>query len=357
MTISWLTSFSDHQDQVFYREKEGKEWLSGKGVHRPIIDGLPYLVHRVELSNLTPSKEYLFRIGYGDKEELFRTLPNRLEKDLHFVVGGDVYQSSLSQMQKMDQVVASLDPAFVVIGGDLAYAEDNSSRFSWLFSTDKKGRWIEFLKALSEDLVTKEGRKIPFIALVGNHDVRDGFSDHPQNGALYSVFFPFPGEQGYQALDFGNYLSLICLDSGHMHPIQGRQTKWLQETLEAKKEIPYRFAIYHVPAFPSVRPFNDRHCLAVRSNWTPLFEKYGLTAAFEHHDHAYKRTRSLHGVLYLGDGGWGVLKPRIPATPRKRPYLATSFSKRHVIHVTLKKSSCHFEAVDEEGRVFDATSK
>ena len=41
----------------------------------------------------------------------------------------------------------------------------------------------------------------------------------------------------------------------------------------------------------------------------PLFDNYHLTAAFEHHDHAFKRTHLLRanqtdpgGTLYLGDG-------------------------------------------------------
>lgn len=43
----------------------------------------------------------------------------------------------------------------------------------------------------------------------------------------------------------------------------------------------------------------------------PLFEEYELTAAFENHDHTYKRTHRIRdgwwiprGVLYLGDGAW-----------------------------------------------------
>jgi hypothetical protein len=44
----------------------------------------------------------------------------------------------------------------------------------------------------------------------------------------------------------------------------------------------------------------------------PLFERYGVKLAFEHHNHAFKRTYALlneqidaSGIVYIGDGAWG----------------------------------------------------
>jgi hypothetical protein len=80
----------------------------------------------------------------------------------------------------------------------------------------------------------------------------------------------------------------------------------------------------------------------IRQHWVPLFERFGLNVAFEHHEHAYKRTHLLlqgsphpAGILYLGDGSWGVEKPRKPKSPSERPYLAKSASTRHFILVEL----------------------
>ena len=69
-----------------------------------------------------------------------------------------------------------------------------------------------------------------------------------------------------------------------------------------------------------------------REHWLPLFDEYGVTAAFEHHWHVMKVTKPLRnnevslffldldgwtrlmtakqvhegGTVYFGDGGWGA---------------------------------------------------
>ncbi|NIP84525.1 MAG: metallophosphoesterase, partial [Planctomycetales bacterium] len=138
-------------------------------------------------------------------------------------------------------------------------------------------------------------------------------------------------------LDFGDYLSLWLLDSDHALPVAGAQTEWLAAALAAHDSRPHRFACYHKPAYGTAKPSSE----AVRQHWVPLFEKYKLTAAFENDHHTYKRTHPLRqnkidhqqGVLYLGDGAWGVGTREV-----KNPdawYLAHAESRRHLILVTL----------------------
>ena len=50
----------------------------------------------------------------------------------------------------------------------------------------------------------------------------------------------------------------------------------------------------------------------MRKHWSPLFDKYGLDAAFENDHHIYKRSNLIKGgkvdpsgTLYIGDGAWG----------------------------------------------------
>jgi hypothetical protein len=96
-----------------------------------------------------------------------------------------------------------------------------------------------------------------------------------------------------------------------------------------------------------------------RKYWVPLFDRYGVDVSLEHHDHTYKRTyrltageRDPQGVLYMGDGAWGMA-PRTVVTPEERSYLRKSISSRHVIRVTLDGEGQKFLAVDEQGRVID----
>jgi hypothetical protein len=118
--------------------------------------------------------------------------------------------------------------------------------------------------------------------------------------------------------------------------------------------------VYHVPAYPSVRRFSDSRSEAIRAQWTPLFDRHGVDVAFEHHDHAYKRTplinngrASAEGVLYLGDGGWGV-PVRGVHRAQYTWYLQRAESVNNVIVTTIHGADRAHTALDPEGGVIDA---
>jgi hypothetical protein len=171
------------------------------------------------------------------------------------------------------------------------------------------------------------------------------------------------------ALDFGDYLSLVLLDSGHNASIGGEQTSWLEKTLKARADHPNVFSIYHVPSYPSYRKMDATPASAgapaqagtgseSRHHWCPLFDKYRVPVALEHHDHTFKRTKPLldgmadkNGVLYLGDGSWGRL--RTPNPPEQMPYMALTHRDYHLsLHRIQGEERFHL-ALDEFGRVMD----
>jgi hypothetical protein len=358
MTIQWITSPQEKQSIVVYRpRKENLEWLKATGESFTFPQASNYLIHRVELKNLQPDREYTFKVLPYKDEYHFLTAPLKLEKELRFIVGGDMYHDDMKFMETTCLKAAQTRPAFALIGGDIAYAVDSMNS-----PIQKVERWIEWIKVWHAAMVTPEGNLIPVIAAIGNHDLIGQYDQTPAQAAVFSALFPMPGKRIYNVLDFNSYLSIFFLDSGHANPIAGQQTDWLCNGLEKRKHILHRFAIYHVPAYPSVRHFQTKQSAAIRHSWVPLFEKGGIHVAFEHHDHAYKRTHPLlknrihpQGVVYLGDGGWGVEKPRKIRT--KRPYLAKFISVRHFIAVSLTSSQQNFKCMNDQGQTLDEYTK
>jgi hypothetical protein len=176
---------------------------------------------------------------------------------------------------------------------------------------------------------------------------------------MFYALFAFPEGSPYRAFDFGDYLSLICLDTGHSFPIDGPQRAWLEEALSSREGFSYKFAVYHVGAYPSVYPYNGRVPTLIRKEWVPLFDRYGVKLAFENHNHAYKRTYPLKGgkidpdgVQYLGDGCWGVT-PRKPKTTEEYWYLAKAAQINCFWLVTLDQEGCHVKSIDREGKTIE----
>jgi acid phosphatase type 7 len=360
MTIDWHVLPEDSgRRQVRY-------WPDGQTERRiatAAVKPFPFstrLIHRVELTGLEPDTTYLFDFGEDSRLFRFRTMPREASKPLHFLVGGDV-RHTMDMMVQTNKEAHRHNPAFIAWGGDLAYANGRP---------DLLYRWYEWFEAMKATLIAGDGRVIPVIVAIGNHEVRQGYySQHDgfeptdvwrrEIAPYFYELFAFPGQPGYAALDFGDYMSWIILDTAHTNPIEGRQVEWLTRALTERRHVTHVFPMYHVPAYPSVRGFMEVFPRQVRENIVPVLEAHGVRTAFENHDHTYKRTRPIRagtvsndGIVYLGDGAWGVAT-REPRTPEQEWYLAKSRGVRHFIVGTIEKDRQIFRVFDENGRWFD----
>jgi hypothetical protein len=371
MTVNWITPLNQKSDHIEYRQANGENWSQMTGFHSALPANAPYLLHRVELTDLQPKTIYQFRFGKENVVYKFQTMPDSLEHAIRFVAGGDMYHDSLETLRITNQVAAKTDPLFVLVGGDIAYASSKFMDFlpRWIHPYFEKlmgqkfDRWLEWLIAWKEDMVTSEGCLIPMLPAIGNHDTVGRFDQTPEQAPFFYSLFPMPGKPGYNVVDFADYMSIFLLDSGHTNPVGGRQAQWLATAMQQRQNISHKFALYHVPAYPSVHRETKEIGAQIRKYWIPSFDAYHLTAAFENHEHAYKRTHPLlggavavDGVIYMGDGGWGVDKPRQPRRLNEKWYLAKAAAARHFLVVDVEKDKQTVKAVDYKGNVIDSYS-
>lgn len=349
MIVHWLTSSRKPTDTIRYCPKRsGTAWKEAFGTHLAVPQNHPYVLHRVELKNLEPNTIYQFKLGNSKTLYRFCTMPKDLSKPVRFVVGGDIYHGSESRLSKMNKRAAKANPRFAILGGDIAYAAPHKKKE---FSEDFD-RWLCFFTHWMAEMKDKNGCLIPLLAAIGNHEVKGDFNSTPKEAPFYYAFF----ERTSYDLQMGKYAYFVFLDSDHTQSVKGRQSDWLQKALKSHKSITHRFATYHVGAYPSTGSFDGRVRRHVRKHWVPLFEKYKVNACFESHDHAYKRTHALlkgkphpEGVVYFGDGSWGVE----PRTPKTRAYLAKAKASQQVLVVELSEHSRSFQAIDPGGKTLD----
>jgi hypothetical protein len=354
MTVQWHTRESDPLSKVAYRKVGEREWGVKEGVYAK-LQVADRLVHTVELDELEPDAEYQFYLVGRKGEHRFRTLPEFLTRPVKFVVGGDAYVD-LSTLRRMNQQIAARSPDFVVVGGDIAYTIGRKVAFKgegW-----ELDRWRTFLKEWRSQMVTPEGLLIPILVVVGNHDIKaTALNQREEHFLFYELFAMEEKGRSYRIFDAGNYLSLFLLDSGHSYTISGQQTQWLRETLSARENTPYKMAVYHIAGYPSVYPYLGSVPTEIRAQWAPLFERYHLNVAFEHHNHAYKRSHPIkadridpEGVVYMGDGSWGAA----PRKPKKLWYLDCVARTNAVCLVTLNGEKSTVEAFSLQGKVIDS---
>jgi hypothetical protein len=351
MTVQWIGAIGETADtKVSYAALKGGLWEAQPSTVKPYpLTDLK--IFRAELTGLTPGTDYQFRIGKHSPVYRFRTMPAKATNTIHFISGGDCGVNAHTIANNVQ--AARQDPMFAIIGGDLGYDNGRSVEIS-----------LAFVRNYSKHMIGRDGRLIPLVAGIGNHEV-DGGYNKPRAKApfFYALFDGLYPESGFATLDFGEYLSLVLLDTGHTSAIGGAQADWLEKTLKARAEHPNVIVINHVPAYPSYRRMEAVKGKAGtgegnRQHWVPLFEKYRVPVVLEHHDHTFKRTKPLldgladdNGVLYLGDGSWGRL--RSPRDPEQLAYLAASSREYHLsLHRIQGEERFHL-AFDEHGKVMD----
>lgn len=360
ITIDWHSNEMEIETLKF-RKKGSEKWMDFESTVLPY----PFsdrLVHRVGIQGLEAATAYEIQFNSLDSIFYFRTLPSTLnETSLKIAIGGDSMHQK-EWLETSNKIAASYEPDFVIIGGDMAYENGLAQNLQRIYD------WFD---AYTKTLVTEDNRILPCIVAIGNHEVVGGYYNKYEGyeqtdeyryrlAPYFYSLFAFPGQPGYNVLDIGDYLSLIILDTEHSNPVLGEQTKWLEKTLEERKEVLHKIPIYHVPAYPSVRDYEGFTQSLVRENWPPIFEANGVRIAFENHDHAYKRTFPLKnmqldqsGIVYVGDGAWGV-EPRDIHSVFDTWYLKKAQKTRAFTILTLEGREFSLISIDGEGKVIDS---
>jgi hypothetical protein len=318
-------------------------------------EGVDRSVHVVELTDLEPGTSYHFVVGdplSGFREERrFRTLRDDASP-IRFVVGGDMGTGLMPRM--ISARAAAQNPDFALLGGDISYASGRLDRYP---------KWPAWFADWEATMRTPDGHLIPMVVAVGNHETNRLPRSEPaaKRAPFYTLFFhQHPEGQSYFLRRFGAQVALWVLDSGHLAGFSGAQEAWLERSLREHRDNRFRFALYHVSLYPSHRPYDGRGPLAGRQHWVPHFDAFGLTAAFEHHEHLLKRSHPLRegavvadsqGTLYLGDGCWGKSHVREPVG--ERWYLAKALRRRHVWSVSVSGDEVRYTALGAAGQVYD----
>lgn len=351
ITAQWI-GVENASATVRVAPRAGDEWRTAKVELKP-WPKTELKVHRAEFTGLTPGTEYVLQLGTGPESYRFRTMPAKATDTFQWVSGGDCGTNAHAVANNV--LAAKQEPHFALISGDLGYDNGTSAKTAF-----------QFVQNYAKHMVDPKGRLIPLVTCLGNHEVRGGYNGKREDATFYFPLFDgLYKDTTYNTLDFGDYLSLVLLDTGHVSKIGGEQADWLDGALREREGRPHLFVTNHVPAYPSYRApegglLNGKFGTgeANRLHWCPLFERYGADVVLEHHDHAFKRTHPLkgglrdkYGVPYLGDGSWGQL--RAPVAPEKRPYLAAVAKAYHMTVHRLEGESRYHVALEESGRVAD----
>jgi len=221
--------------------------------------------------------------------------------DTRFTDPKNTDASNPSVRQSLVQAIAEAHPAFISIGGDIAYRGDNVN--DWKVWDAETAVWRE--------------DKIPVYPALGNHDL---YGDQKIALANYFQRFPDLRSNRYYSVLAANTL-LLMLDSS-LDEISGEQGRWLAHELDnVPADVDFVCLVLHHPPYTdssdqlfggghSARPAEQALARMLQDRQAHTRARFVVIAG---HVHNYERYEH-GGVTYFVSGG-GAAHPYM--VPRK----------------------------------------
>ena len=314
--------------------------VSGPGGERA-IDVPADRIAEARVDGLEPAKRYRYKVEIEGKtwEGEFATAPPPgTDAPFSFIVVGDS-RNGMDQHRRVVERMAQEVPDFVLGTGDMV---DEGFR---------EDEWQQFFDVENQLL-----RDNVYFPALGNHD-RQG---RGRTADSYRAYFSVPENGGdserYYSFTYASARFLV-LDSNLYSFALTDQTAWLERELIAARQDPairHIFVVMHHPPFSISLHGGARD---LRERWTPLFEKYQVSAVFSGHDHVYERAEH-NGIRYFVSGGGGA--PLYPRRAQPNPVDLEAVKKfervLHYLRVTLTSTRVEVTAIRADGTPIETTS-
>jgi acid phosphatase type 7 len=298
-------------------------------------------ITEARIDQLTPASRYRYRVEIGDEawSGEFATAPEvGADVPFSFIVMGDTRSDADAHRRVVDRMVQEV-PDFVLGTGDMV--DDGSQQDQWQQFFDVESRLL---------------RDNVYFPVVGNHDRQGRGRTADSYRALFSVPDNGDDTERYYAFSYAA-ARFIVLDSNEYSFALSDQTAWLERELIAARQDPsvrHVFTVMHHPPF-SISLHGG--AVDLRERWTPLFEKYQVSAVFSGHDHVYERAEH-NGIRYFVSGGGGApLYPRQPmASAVDREAVKKLERVYHFLRVTVTGRRVEVAGVRTDGSVIETTA-
>ncbi|HKM29644.1 MAG TPA: metallophosphoesterase family protein, partial [Bacilli bacterium] len=238
---------------------------------------------RATLSNLLPDTEYKYRVGKTvfSKDYFFKTAGsgsftfiNMSDPQFYGDASAQVWYNLMA-----DAFVINKNISFALLNGDVVNQGNEGSYWDLFFDNH-------------------EVSQIMVAAATGNHEYYAG-STTTVDARFYNAHFNNPDNGASNLLNSSYYFIynnalFVVIDSQKTEGgTWATQKVWFEEVVRANP-TQYIIVSSHISIYGAA---NGDNSVALRREWTPLFDKYGVDLVLTGHDHIYARSK----IIYNGE--------------------------------------------------------
>jgi predicted phosphodiesterase len=296
------------------------------------VDAPEAALHELTLPGLAPGMRYAYTLtgpGVSETGGTFSTPPAQAAP-FRFVIYGDT-RTQRHRHNEVVRAIAREGAEFVIHTGDLV--SDGRD----------EDDWQDFFEVATPLL-----RNVPFVPVIGNHEVQHPLSSGTRNYRRY-VHLDESGPSPELDAVF-RYGDVRVLLTSSYDDWTGPSRDWLDaELTKARREVPagWVFVVMHEGPRSS-GPHGDNEALR-EAGVERLLRRHHVDLVISGHDHAYERGED-EGLRFLVSGGGGA-----PIYPRRAVRASTlAFaSNYHYVRADVERDQVKFTALRPDGTVID----
>ncbi|HBE81078.1 MAG TPA: serine/threonine protein phosphatase [Firmicutes bacterium] len=296
--------------------------FSGKQTAHRIIDGIQYYSSKVTVTGLAENTTYYYQYendGIWSTPVSYRT-KNFTSFKLIFVgdpqIGASVGRIPSDGKDPQTAEIAARNDAYnwnatlhtaLNAHHDISFILSAGDQINYSNNDATPQQEIEYSGFLSPGVL----KSMPIATVIGNHDsLTTNYQNHFNNPN------PFTEETSPTAAGNGYYYSygsalFIFINTNNYNCADHEVL--IKKAIAANPNAKWRILAFHQDIYGSGKDHSDSDGIALRTQLTPIIDKYHIDVVLQGHDHSYARTYQLSGdskphTLYSGNAANGVVK-------------------------------------------------
>lgn len=305
LNFAWLTKKVPNPTPVVYFGKNKNKLVKYSGsfsaVDKNLTGGEEYLSNKVTVSGLAKNTNYFYCVEKNGVRSEIKTIRTGDPKDFKILYVGDPQiGASKGQKQNGEKLAATSGEANTAARNDaygwnrtLEIASEQNKDIDFIISAGdqvnktSKPKEEEFAGFLNAEFLSH----VPLATTIGNHD-----SLNTDYAAHFNV--PNPTSNGTTVAGgdyfykYGSAL-FIVLNTNNYNVAEHELT--MKEAVDYAPDAKWRIVTIHQDIYGSGLDHSDTDGMILRTQLTPVFDKYDVDVVLQGHDHTYSRTKLLYG--------------------------------------------------------------
>lgn len=292
---------------------DGAKEFVGTQTEAVTIDGVKYFSNKATVKGLKENTKYYYQVFQNGKWQDAETYTTKSFDSFSFLYVGDpqIGASKNQTSTEQEKMVSAGNEVSSAAKDNLAARNDGYNWNNILNDAVKDHEDVSFIVSAGDQVNAGKNEReyaaylgadalasLPVATTIGNHDsVSNQYTLHFNNPNAFSDkdanYIQGKTEAGTDYYyRYGNTLFMV-LDTNNYNCATHENV--MKKAISENKDAKWRIVVFHQDIYGSGYDHSDSDGMVLRTQLTPLMDKYDVDVVLQGHDHTYSRTYQLQG--------------------------------------------------------------